>query len=76
VVTDVDWIVQMMRIFSFLMPCPVKLFQPLEGPQRKPGSPPPVERIRAQTAVFHGKCWKGNEMNRTAEKLRDIGQSL
>jgi hypothetical protein len=26
VVTDVDWIVQMMRLFSFLMPCPAKLF--------------------------------------------------
>ena len=34
-VTDVDWIVQMMRIFSFLMPCPVKLFQPLEGAAAK-----------------------------------------
>jgi hypothetical protein len=33
VVTDVDWIVQMMRIFSFLMPCPVRLFPPLEAPQ-------------------------------------------
>ena len=30
VVTDVDWIVQTMRIFSFLMPCPVKLFPPSE----------------------------------------------
>jgi hypothetical protein len=26
VVTDEDWIVRMMRLFSFLMPCPVKLF--------------------------------------------------
>lgn len=26
VVTDVDWIVQMMRLFSFLVPCPTKLF--------------------------------------------------
>ena len=25
-VTDVDWIVQTMRIFSLLMPCPAKLF--------------------------------------------------
>jgi hypothetical protein len=33
VVTDVDWIVQMMRIFSFLMPCPMRLFSPLEAPQ-------------------------------------------
>jgi len=30
VVTDVDWIVQMMRLFSFLMPCPTKLFPPSE----------------------------------------------
>jgi hypothetical protein len=30
VVTDVDWIVQMVRIFSFLMPCPTKLFRPSE----------------------------------------------
>ena len=28
VVTDVDWIVLMVRIFSFLMPCPVKVFPP------------------------------------------------
>jgi hypothetical protein len=33
VVTDVDWIVQMMRIFSFLMPCPAKLFPPSETAQ-------------------------------------------
>jgi hypothetical protein len=33
VVTDVGWIVQMMRIFSFLMPCPVKLFPPSEDAQ-------------------------------------------
>lgn len=33
VVTDVEWIVQMMRIFSFLMPCPVKLFPPSEAAQ-------------------------------------------
>ena len=26
VVTDVNWIVQMMRLFSFLFPCPTKLF--------------------------------------------------
>ena len=26
VVTDVDWIVQMVRVFSFLVPCPVRLF--------------------------------------------------
>jgi hypothetical protein len=26
VVTDVDWIVQMMSLFSFLIPCPIKLF--------------------------------------------------
>jgi hypothetical protein len=31
VVTDVGWIVQMMRLFSFLMPCPVKLFPPSEA---------------------------------------------
>jgi len=30
VVTDVDWIVQMMRLFGFLMPCPAKLFPPSE----------------------------------------------
>ena len=28
VVTDVDWIVRMVRIFSFLIPCPVKVFPP------------------------------------------------
>ncbi len=33
VVTDVDWIVQMMRLFSFLMPCPAKLFPPSETAQ-------------------------------------------
>jgi hypothetical protein len=33
VVTDVDWIIRMMRIFSFLMPCPVKLFSPSEAAQ-------------------------------------------
>ena len=33
VVTDVDWIVKMMRIFSFLMPCPAKLFSPSEAAQ-------------------------------------------
>ena len=26
VVTDVNWVVQMMRLFSFLFPCPTKLF--------------------------------------------------
>ena len=26
VVTDVDWIVQMIRLLSFIMPCPTKLF--------------------------------------------------
>jgi hypothetical protein len=30
VVTDVDWIVQMMKLLSFLMPCPAKLFPPSE----------------------------------------------
>jgi hypothetical protein len=30
VVTDVDWIVQTMYIFSFLMPCPTKVFPPSE----------------------------------------------
>jgi hypothetical protein len=30
VVTDVDWIVQTMRIFSFLIPCPSKVFPPSE----------------------------------------------
>ena len=30
VVTDVDWIVQTMRVFSFLMPCPTKVFPPSE----------------------------------------------
>ncbi|MGA3128693.1 MAG: STAS/SEC14 domain-containing protein [Candidatus Korobacteraceae bacterium] len=33
VVTDVDWIVQMVRLFSFLIPCPVKLFPPSETAQ-------------------------------------------
>jgi dihydroorotase len=33
VVTDVDWIVQTIRIFSFLMPCPTKLFPPSEFAQ-------------------------------------------
>jgi hypothetical protein len=33
VVTDVDWIIRMMRIFSFLMPCPAKLFSPSEAAQ-------------------------------------------
>jgi hypothetical protein len=33
VVTDVDWIVQAMRIFSFLIPCPTKVFPPSEGMQ-------------------------------------------
>jgi hypothetical protein len=27
-VTDVDWIVQTVRVFSVLMPCPTKLFRP------------------------------------------------
>ena len=31
VVTDVDWIVQTIHAFSFLMPCPVKLFSPSEA---------------------------------------------
>jgi hypothetical protein len=35
VVTDVDWIVQTMRIFSFLIPCPSKVFPPSEGPQAR-----------------------------------------
>ena len=30
VVTDVDWIVQTMRLFSFLLPCPAKLFSTSE----------------------------------------------
>jgi hypothetical protein len=33
VVTDVDWIVQMMRLFSFLVPCPTKLFPTSEFAQ-------------------------------------------
>ena len=33
VVTDVDWIVQMMRLFSFLFPCPTKLFTSSEAAQ-------------------------------------------
>jgi hypothetical protein len=33
VVTDVDWIVQMMRLFSFLIPCPTKLFPSSEAAQ-------------------------------------------
>jgi hypothetical protein len=33
VVTDVDWIVQMMRLFSFLWPCPTKLFSSPETAQ-------------------------------------------
>jgi hypothetical protein len=35
VVTDVDWIVQMMRIFSFLMPCPTRLFPTSEFAQAR-----------------------------------------
>lgn len=35
VVTDVDWIVQMMRLFSFLIPCPTKLFPSSEAAQAK-----------------------------------------
>ncbi len=30
VVTDVDWIIQMMRLLSFLVPCPTKLFPTAE----------------------------------------------
>ena len=33
VVTDVDWIVQMVRLFSFLIPCPTKLFPSSEAAQ-------------------------------------------
>jgi hypothetical protein len=33
VVTDVGWIVQMMRLFSFLVPCPTKLFPSSEAAQ-------------------------------------------
>jgi hypothetical protein len=33
VVTEVDWIVQTMRLFSFLVPCPVKLFSSSESAQ-------------------------------------------
>ena len=33
VVTDVDWIVQIIRLFSFLLPCPVKLFPSSEAAQ-------------------------------------------
>lgn len=33
VVTDVDWILQVVRIFSFLIPCPVKVFLPSESTQ-------------------------------------------
>jgi hypothetical protein len=33
VVTDVDWIVQMMRLFSFLVPFPTKLFRSSEAVQ-------------------------------------------
>ncbi|MGA2730970.1 MAG: STAS/SEC14 domain-containing protein [Terracidiphilus sp.] len=33
VVTDVDWIVQTVRIFSFLIPCPTKVFPPSEAAQ-------------------------------------------
>jgi hypothetical protein len=33
VVTDVDWIVQMMRLLGFLMPCPAKLFPSSEVAQ-------------------------------------------
>jgi hypothetical protein len=35
VVTDVDWIVQTMRIFSFLIPCPTKVFPPSESAQAR-----------------------------------------
>jgi hypothetical protein len=30
---DADWIVKMMGIFSFLIPCPLKLFPPSEAAQ-------------------------------------------
>jgi hypothetical protein len=33
VVTDVDWIVQMMRMFNFLIPFPTKLFPSSEAAQ-------------------------------------------
>ena len=35
VVTDVDWIVQTVRLFSFLIPCPTKIFPPSEGSQAR-----------------------------------------
>jgi hypothetical protein len=34
-VTDADWIVQSMRIFSFLIPCPTKVFPPSEYAQAR-----------------------------------------
>jgi hypothetical protein len=33
VVTDVGWIVQMMKLFGFLIPCPTKLFPSSEAAQ-------------------------------------------
>ena len=33
VVTDVDWIVQTMRLFNFLIPCPAKVFPLSESTQ-------------------------------------------
>ena len=35
VVTDIDWIVQTVRLFSFLIPCPTKIFPPSEGSQAR-----------------------------------------
>jgi hypothetical protein len=35
VVTDVDWIVQTVRLFSFLIPCPTKIFPPSEESQAR-----------------------------------------
>jgi hypothetical protein len=35
VVTEVEWIVQMMRIFSFLIPCPTKVFQSSQSTQAR-----------------------------------------
>jgi len=35
VVSDVGWIVQMMKLFGFLLPCATKVFPPSEGTQAR-----------------------------------------
>jgi len=75
-VTEVDWIVQTMRLFSFLVPCPVKLFSSSESAQRMPGLSAAVERRTGANSRVSQRLWKRTEMNRTTEKLHGIGQSI